>query len=72
MFGQHVRPAREGESMLSPEDQAAALNAHNGWRERDNSPPFAWGNNLPAFAQDWAVSREDFSIRGKLGDGNAI
>jgi len=72
MFGQRVGPAREGESMLSPEDQTAALNVYNGRRERDNSPPFAWGNNLPAFAQDWAVSREDFSIRGKLGDGNAI
>lgn len=69
-----ARPAlpERGESMLSPEDQNAALNAQNRWRGRYNSPPLTRDNGLAAFALDWAAPREGFSVLGKLGDDDAI
>lgn len=58
--------------MLSPEDQASALDAPSGWRQRCHSPLLTWDDNLSASTPEWAAPRGDFTIQGKRGDDDAI
>lgn len=51
------------------------LGAHNEWRQRYNSPPLTWDNDLAAVAQDWAdqmAKSGDFDHRQDQSYGENI